>query len=183
MCSGGALVGGIGLGLQGAGILANVVGQKQAASANANYRALQTKATLANYIQQTQAVNNRQQEEEQASSLDLQQKQIANMQARATAITSAASNGIDSQTIQNLFFGYDRANAINSYVAAKNLQFKRLQNIDNIKALRANAISSINLQQPYVDTTGSTLMSGLGSMMKSYADFDWKQQYLKKLGG
>ena len=105
MCSGGALVGGIGLGLQGAGILANVVGQKQAANANANYRALQTKATLANYIQQTQAVNNRQQEEEQASSLDLQQKQIANMQARATAITSAASNGGEAQTVQNLFFG------------------------------------------------------------------------------
>lgn len=173
-------IAGLGLGLQGAGLLANLAAQKQAASANEQYRALQTQATLSNYIQQVRAIHNREQEEAEASALELQQKNIANMQARATAMASAASSGVDSQTIQTLFFGYDRANAVNSYVAAKNLQFKRLQDIDNIKALRANAISSINLQQPYVDTTGSTLLSGLGGIMKSYADYDWKQQYLKK---
>ena len=164
-------VGAIGLGIQGASVIGNYITSKKEQTAYAEYQTLQTQATLSNYIQQVKSINNRYSEEAQASSLQKREIQIQNMKAKATAQASAASSGIEGITIENLFRGYDRDSAVSDYVAAKNLEIKGLQYNDEIEGMRAKAISSINLQQPYTGNPASTLLGGIGGMFTSYANY------------
>lgn len=164
-------VGAIGLGLQGVSVVGNYITSKKEQTAYAEYQTLQTQATLTNYIQQVKSINNRYIEEEQASALQKQELRIQNMKAKATAQASAASSGIEGITIENLFRGYERDSAVSDYVAAKNLEMKGLQYNDEIEGMRAKAISSINLQQPYTGNPASTLIGGLGGMLTSYANY------------
>ncbi len=181
MCDVGTAISGIGLGLQGASVIGNYISDRQASSAYSDYQALQTQSTLNNYIQQTKAINTRYAQEQEATGLEVQQIYLKNLQAKATAQASAASSGVEGSTIENLFRGYDRASAVSNYVAAKNLQMKGMQYNEELESLRASAISSINLQQPYYSTGASTLLSGLGGMMSSYANYEERKDRIKIL--
>ena len=179
MCEVGTAISAIGLGLQGASIIGSYISDKQTASAYSDYHALQTQSTLNNYIQQTKAINTRYSQEQEASGLEIQQIYLQNLQAKATAQASAASSGIEGTTIENLFRGYDRASAISNYVVARNLHMKGMQYNEELESLRASAISSINSQQPYYSTGASTLLSGFGGMMSSYANLEERKERLK----
>lgn len=169
-------VGAIGLGIQGAGLVSNLISSKKEQAAYSNYQAQSTQATLTNYIQQVKAINNRYAEEQEASALEKQQISIENMQAKATAQASAASGGVEGSTIENLFRGYDRATAINNYISARNLQVKGLQYTDELESMRYKAISAINIQQQYTGaSTASTLLSGVGGLFTSYANYDYRR--------
>lgn len=183
MCDVGTAISGIGLGLQGAGVIGNYISDKQTAAAYSEYQALQTQSTINNYIQQTKAINTRYAQEQEASGLEIQQLYIKNMQAKATAQASAASSGVTGSTIENLFRGYDRASAISNYVAARNLHFKGLQYNEELESLRATALSSINTQQQYYSTGASTLLSGLGGIMTSYSNLEERKLRIKYFGG
>lgn len=159
----------IGLGLQGAGMLSGYAADKSAEQAYGNYQAATTASALANFQEQSNQLNNRYAEEEQASAMQEQQIYIANMKARATAEASAAGSGITGSTIDTLFAGYDRANAVSSFTAAKNLQLKKLSYKDNLASLRAQALSTINMEQQYTSTGASKLLSGAGGILSSYS--------------
>lgn len=158
-----------GLGLQALGAIGSFAADRQAANDNAQYRALQTQSTLTNYIQQLNAVHTRVNQEQQATALQKQQMAIENMKARATAQASAASAGVAGSTIDNLFQGYDRATAVNNYVASKNLHFKELQSYQEMLGYRASALSSIYNQTTYSSNGLGNVLTGFGGLLSSYS--------------
>lgn len=164
-----AYLSGIGLGLTAASTLGNYYASKQETANYEEYQKAQTQATLHNYIVNARSLNNRLAQEQEAANQKTQDTYIKNLQAKATAQASAAASGVEGSTIDNLFAGYDRANAITSYTAARNLHLKRLQYQDDLEGLRANAISSINMQQQYVDKSASVMWGGLGNLMSDYS--------------
>ena len=169
-----------GLGLQALGAIGSIASDRQAANDNAQYRALQTQSTLTNYIQQLNAVHTRVNQEQQATVLQKQQLAIENMKARATAHASAASNGVEGSTLDNLFQGYDRATAVNNYIASKNLHFKELQSYQEMMGYRASALSSIYNQTTYTSNGVGSVLSGFGGLLSSYSDMKWRESMSKK---
>lgn len=171
-------VGAIGLGISAAGIVSNYVSEQNTSASYSKYQALTTQATLTNYIQQTKAINNRYAEEQEATSAQKQQIYIQNLQAQATAEASAAGSGVTGSTIDTLFKGYDRATAVSNYTAARNLQLKGLQYSDELAGLKAQAISAINLEQPYIANSSSTLIGGLGGLLTGFSNMQLRQEQL-----
>ena len=169
-----------GLGLQALGAIGSIASDRQAANDNARYRALQTQSTLTNYIQQLNAVHTRINQEQQATALQKQQLAIENMKARATAQASAAASGVAGSTLDNLFQGYDRATAVNNYIASKNLHFKELQSYQEMMSYRASALSSIYNQTTYASKGVGSVLSGFGGLLSSYSDMKWRESIIKK---
>lgn len=169
-----------GLGLQALGAIGSIVSDRQAAADNAQYKALQTQSTLTNYIQQLNAVHTRISQEQSATALQKQQLAIQNMKARATAQASAASAGVSGSTLDNLFQGYDRATAVNNYIASKNLHFKELQSYQEMMGYRAAALSSIYNQTTYTSNGIGSVLSGFGGLFSSYSDMKWKESFKTK---
>ena len=159
-----------GLIVQGVGVVANILGASQQQKAYANYQQVQSQAALNNYIQQSKQLNLRFSQEQEANAEERQQIHIENLQAKATAQASAASSGIEGITIDNLFAGYDRASAVSDYTHARNLEMLGLEYNNQLDSYRINALSSIYSMQPYTGVSvGTTLLSGIGGMMSSYA--------------
>lgn len=169
-------IGAVGLGIQGAGMVANYSADEKAKSAYESYQAATTAAALANYSQQSNALNNRYSEEQEATAVQQQQIMLANMRAKATAQASAAGSGVEGSTIDELFNGYDRATAVNDFTSARNLSMKKLQYNDELEGLRVNALSTINLEQYYPATGVSKLLSGAGGIFDNYDNYTLKQQ-------
>lgn len=167
----------IGLGIGAIGTLANTFAAKQQSSAYANYQTLQTQAALNNYIQQSKQINLRYTQEQEANAEERQQIQIENMKAKATAQASAATSGIEGLSIDNLFAGYDRATAVSDYTHARNLQMLGLEYNNQLDTYRNQALSSIYSMQPYTGASaGSTLLSGIGGLMTTYANNKQEQK-------
>lgn len=160
----------IGLGLQGAGLIAGLKSNKQEQESYNNYQILSTQAALTNYIQQAKQVNLRYAQEMEASDTQREQIRIENMKAKATAQASAAASGVEGLSIDNLFMGYDRATAVSNYTHARNLQMLGLEFNNQLDTYRIQAINSINTMQQYNGaSTSSTLLSGIGGLLSSYA--------------
>ena len=173
-------IGAIGLGLQGLSVVSGAYAQKKQEQAYAEYQALQTQAALNNYIQQSKQLNLRYAQEQEADGAQREQIRIENMKAKATAQASAASNGVEGMTIDNLFAGYERATAVSNYTHAKNLQMLGLEYNNQLDAYRVQAINSINMMQQYNGaSTASTLLSGVGGLFSSYANNKQKQEQLQ----
>lgn len=167
----------IGLGIGAIGTLANTFAAKQQSSTYANYQTLQTQTALNNYIQQSKQINLRYTQEQEANAEERQQIQIENMKAKATAQASAASSGIEGLSIDNLFAGYDRATAVSDYTHARNLQMLGLEYNNQLDTYRNQALSSIYSIQPYTGASaGSTLLSGIGGLMTTYANNKQEQK-------
>ena len=165
-------IGAIGLGLQGLGLAGSVYSSMQQEKAYNNYQSLQAQAALNNYIQQSKQINLRYAQEQEANAEEKEQIRIENMKAKATAQASAATSGVEGLTIDNLFAGYDRATAVSNYTHAKNLQMLGLEYSNQLDAYRIQAINSINTMQQYTGASPmSTLLSGVGGMMSSYAGY------------
>ena len=162
-------IGAIGLGISAGGLISNYMAANKEAKAYANYQSLQTQSALSNFIQQTQAMNTRYAQEQEAAANHTQEIYIENLQRRATAQASAASSGIAGLSLDSLFQGYDRATAVSNYTAARNLQMKGLQYSNELEGLRVQAINAINLQQQYTSTSSSSLIGGIGGLLSDYS--------------
>lgn len=161
----------IGLAIGAAGTVANTISANQQAKAYSNYQTLTSQAALNNYIQQSKQINLRYAQEQEANSEEKQQIRIENMKAKATAQASAATSGIEGLSIDNLFAGYDRATAVSDYTHARNLQMLGLEYNNQLDTYRNQALSSIYSMQPYSGASaGSTLLSGIGGLMTTYAN-------------
>ena len=170
--------------LQLASSVMDVISNSKQEKAYKEYQEKNRKAAMEQYRYQTRAINNRLAEEEEASDLQLEQTMIKNMQAKATAQASAASSGITGSTIENLFYDYDRAEAANEYVAARNLHLKGLQAADEKEAAYIQATNAINLQQQYTGgTMWSSLFSGAGTAMSTYSSNYETQKRIEYYGG
>jgi len=149
----------------------------QMSAANAEYKLLNAQATQTAYLEEMHMSGIREQEDSEATEVSNQQSYIQNMQAKATAQTSAAEGGVTGNSIQSLFAGYDRANATNDYIASRNLQLKGLQSQEQMKAYQSKAISSINMAQQYVPTPviqpslGANLLGGIGTALTTYSNY------------
>lgn len=125
------------------------------------------------------------QQEIEASSLESQQAWLENEQAQATAEASALENGLGGNSLASLMQGYERANAVNDYVAAKNLEMKGMQVKQNIKSLEAKAQSAINLGVPFSASSmngfsmSGSVLGGIGSALSIYSDAQWKASFNK----
>lgn len=170
----------IGIGGQALGTVANVWSSVQSTKAYSNYVEEQTEATLANYDYQTRALKNRYQEEIESLAQGKTNTYLENLKAQATALTSAAGNGVEGSSIDSLLMGYDRATAINNYITDKELRLKGLQLGDDAEALRVQAFNSINNIPKQTNKTASTLLTGLGSLISSYSESYLKSEYYKK---
>lgn len=167
----------IGLGIGAIGTITNTIAANQQAKSYASYQSLTSQASLNNYIQQSKQLNLRFAQEQEANSEEKQQIQIENMKAKATAQASAASSGIEGLSIDNLFAGYDRATAVSNYTHARNLQMLGLEYNNQLDTYRNQALSSIYSMQPYTGASaGSTLLSGIGGLMTTYANNKQQQQ-------
>lgn len=126
------------------------------------------------------------QQEIEASSLESQQAWLENEQAQATAEASALENGLGGNSLASLMQGYERANAVNDYVAAKNLEMKGMQVKQNIKSLEAKAQSAINLGVPFSASSmngfsmSGSVLGGIGSALSIYSDAQWKASFNNK---
>lgn len=161
----------IGLAIGAAGTVANTISAGQQAKAYSNYQTLTSQAALNNYIQQSKQINFRYAQEQEADAEERQQIRIENMKAKATAQASAATSGIEGLSIDNLFAGYDRATAVSDYTHARNLQMLGLEYNNHLDTYRNQALSSIYSMQPYSGASaGSTLLSGIGGLMTTYAN-------------
>ena len=162
-------IGAIGLGISAGGLISNYMAANKESKAYANYQSLQTQSALNNFIQQTQAMNTRYAQEQEAAANHTQEIYIENLQRKATAQASAASSGIAGLSLDSLFQGYDRATAVSNYTAARNLQMKGLQYSNELEGLRVQAINAINLQQQYTSTSSSSLIGGIGGLLSDYS--------------
>ena len=170
----------IGLGLQAVGTIGSVYANNQQQKAYSNYQTVQTQAALNNYIQQSKQLNLRYSQEQEANAEEREQIRIENLKAKATAQASAATSGIEGLTIDNLFAGYERATAVSNYTHAKNLEMLGLEYNNQLDAYRVQALNSINTMQQYTGAgTASTLLSGVGGLFSSYANYQTKQEQLK----
>lgn len=137
-------------------------------------------AAWENYRYQTRAIKNRYGEEAEASAYQLQEIKNKNLQAKATALASAAGSGVTGSTIDNLFREYDRANATSNFIASRNLYLKRLQTYDEMDASRIQALNAINTAGQYTGQTSTSIMlSGLGQAFNTYASA-YQQEYQLK---
>lgn len=151
---------------------------KKEKKAMEEYQQKQREAAWENYRYQTRALHNRYYEEKEAASYELHNNYIKNLEAKATAKTSAAGGGVSGSTIDNLFKDYDRAIAGSQYIAKRNLHLKGLQYSDNLDSARIEAMNVINNIQPYTGASQtSLLLAGIGNAFSSYASGYRDQNY------
>lgn len=170
----------LGLGGQAVGLGTQTWGTVQEAKAFNKYSQIQINNTLENHRYQLKALKNRYAEDVEATNQQRQAVYLQNLQNKATALTSAAGNGVAGSSIDSLFLGYDRATAVDNYLTDRELRLKGLQLEDDADALRANALSSIYSLQTPTNKTASTLLSGIGGMISQYSDSYLKSNYYKK---
>lgn len=157
----------------GTGLVSSIgtgVGQIQSANAYNQYVSQQTASTMNNYEYQTRALNNRYMQEAEQIAQQKQATYLDNLQAKATATTSAAGSGVEGSSIDSLLTGYDRATAITNYMLDRQLRMKELQYSDQSEALRASALSSIYGQTPYNNTIWATAGKNISGSLTSFAN-------------
>lgn len=169
-------------GMQTGAVISNYLTQKEQDRYYKNYQALQTASIINNYNNQVSALQDRFSEEAFQTGWQKQQTMIANMKARATAQASAASSGVEGQSINKLFDGYDRATAINDYISDRNLQMKGRQYNRELEGARAKALSALNGESKYASTAAAELIGGIGGLLSNYASNDYKITYYNKKG-
>lgn len=134
-----------------------------------DYRKKYIKSVWEDYSNNVDLLELSQDQKEDAIGFENQQSALSNMQAKATAEASALESGVSGNSIDSLLRGYDRTMAINDFVSAENIRMMGLQTNQEIKALRAKAISAINTGHPFDPNSivkpsiGANLLTGLNN--------------------
>ncbi len=158
------------------GNIGNYVGERKTEKSYKTYQTRQRKAAEENYRQQVRSLHNRYNEEKEATAVDIQTNMIKNMQAKATAQASAASSGVRGSTIENMFNDYDKAHAVSTYTAKRNLHLKGLQTEENMYSARVEALNVINNLQQYQGSSWGSLFSLLGNAFNTYSSYKMQEK-------
>ncbi len=137
------------------------VGQRQQADAQTQYQAalmqarnqeIQDNMALANesFLQQSQQLHLRDQQEDESASQDIQKVQIEAAKARATARVAAGEAGVSGLSVDSLLADFYRQEDVFRESVRRNRQLGRLQTKEDIKGLRAQAQGRIASVRPYI---------------------------------
>lgn len=159
------------IGLSMASTMMNYAAQQQAASAQAAYINQANNAAIDSYYRESMAQNLRIQEEQEATSEDLQKLMIERKQKMGEYIASSQSAGL---SFSNVLADYMRQEAQYKDAANRNLELKERQSQLNIEGMRAKTNSRINsnistaLPQPSLFAAGLDIA---GSTLSAYTTF------------
>lgn len=159
------------IGLSMMSTMMNYAAQQQAASAQAAYINQANNAAIDSYYRESMAQNLRIQEEQEATSEDLQNLIIERKQKMGEYIASSQSAGL---SFSNVLADYMRQEARYRDSAYRNLELKERQSQLNIEGMRAKTNSRINsnmstaLPQPSLFATGLDIA---GSTLSAYTTF------------
>ena len=155
----------MGLGLRA---VSNMSDANQYNAMQLEYQAAKNKAILENLAQKTKDLNNSYASDYEANVLKRQQDYIKNLQAKASVQASMASKGLAGNSINNMYLGYERANAVNNYLYARDLQLNGLQYGDKLSALRTSAVKSLDTEYPYRKSTTSSIFGGTSGLFSVF---------------
>ena len=161
----------VGLGLTTASIASNIADNFAADDMRLAYQNARNRAILSNYTQQTKELNNSYSADYTANALQRQQDYIKNLQAKSAIQASVASKGLNGNSVDNLYRGYERAALMNNYLSNREIQAKRQLYNDRLENYKNSALNSINTQYTYKSNKPSTLLSGLYSYNNMLRNF------------
>lgn len=132
-----------------------------------DYRAKATQSAWEEFANNANLTELNRIQQEESINFDTQQAALDNQQKAATTEASALENGVSGNSLDSLLRGYERTTAINDYISVRNNDMLKAQTGEQIKELRAKAISYINTAYPFDPTSivqpsiGANLLSGL----------------------
>lgn len=159
------------IGLSMVSTMMNYAAQQQAASAQAAYINQANNAAIDSYYRESMAQNLRIQEEQEATSEDLQNLIIERKQKMGEYIASSQSAGL---SFSNVLADYMRQEARYRDSAYRNLELKERQSQLNIEGMRAKTNSRINSNMSTALPQPSLFAAGLdiaGSTLSAYTTF------------
>ncbi len=159
------------IGLSMMSTMMNYAAQQQAASAQAAYINQANNAAIDSYYRESMAQNLRIQEEQEATSEDLQKLIIERKQKMGEYIASSQSAGL---SFSNVLADYMRQEARYRDSAYRNLELKERQSQLNIEGMRAKTNSRINSNMSTALPQPSLFAAGLdiaGSTLSAYTAF------------
>lgn len=159
------------IGLSMVSTMMNYAAQQQAASAQAAYINQANNAAIDSYYRESMAQNLRIQEEQEATSEDLQKLMIERKQKMGEYIASSQSAGL---SFSNVLADYMRQEAQYKDAANRNLELKERQSQLNIEGMRAKTNSRINSNMSTALPQPSLFAAGLdiaGSTLSAYTTF------------
>lgn len=159
------------IGLSMMSTMMNYAAQQQAASAQAAYINQANNAAIDSYYRESMAQNLRIQEEQEATSEDLQNLIIERKQKMGEYIASSQSAGL---SFSNVLADYMRQEARYRDSAYRNLELKERQSQLNIEGMRAKTNSRINSNMSTALPQPSLFAAGLdiaGSTLSAYTTF------------
>lgn len=159
------------IGLSLVSTMMNYAAQQQAASAQAAYINQANNAAIDSYYREAMAQNLRIQEEQEATSEDLQRLIIERKQKMGEYIASSQSAGL---SFSNVLADYMRQEARYRDSAYRNLELKERQSQLNIEGMRAKTNSRINSNMSTALPQPSLFAAGLdiaGSALSAYTAF------------
>ncbi len=105
-----------------------------------------------------------------------------NLESQRTAEASALESGLSTGSVENLFYSYQRSQAINDYINAQNAKNKGYQlNID-MQSLRNKAQSAINNVSVYDPTSvvkpslSAAILEATGDAMQIFGNYYTQKQ-------
>ncbi len=159
------------IGLSMMSTMMNYAAQQQAASAQAAYINQANNVAIDSYYREAMAQNLRIQEEQEATSEDLQELMIERKQKMGEYIASSQSAGL---SFSNVLADYMRQEARYRDSAYRNLELKERQSQLNIEGMRAKTNSRINSNMSTALPQPSLFAAGLdiaGSTLSAYTTF------------
>lgn len=159
------------IGLSMMSTMMNYAAQQQAAAAQAAYINQANNAAIDSYYRESMAQNLRIQEEQEATSEDLQNLIIERKQKMGEYIASSQSAGL---SFSNVLADYMRQEARYRDSAYRNLELKERQSQLNIEGMRAKTNSRINSNMSTALPQPSLFAAGLdiaGSTLSAYTTF------------
>lgn len=159
------------IGLSMISTMMNYATQQQAASAQAAYINQANNAAIDSYYRESMVQNLRIQEEQEATSEDLQNLMIERKQKMGEYIASSQSAGL---SFSNVLADYMRQEAQYKDAANRNLELKERQSQLNIEGMRAQTNSRINSNMSTALPQPSLFAAGLdiaGSTLSAYTTF------------
>lgn len=137
------------------------------------------------YAQQTSQINLRQQEEAEAAGQQIQQNQLAAMEARGRARASAGEAGVAGLSIDNLYNDFYRQQALSDDAALQNLNFKTRQLDLEKEGIRTQLTGQLQGIRPYIaqpvnrpSWTAATI-SAVGQGASAYGSYASQKAQMK----
>ena len=139
-----------------------------------DYRAKATQSAWDEYANNANLTELNRIQQEESINFDTQQAALDNQQKAATTEASALENGVSGNSLDSLLRGYKRTTAINDYISVRNNDMLRSQVGEQMKELRAKAMSTSNTAYPFDPTSivkpsiGATVLSSFSSGLSGF---------------